>query len=330
LINIFKKNNIFTLLYLIVFLVLIRLTPFFYKIPIVFDAKAPLAQLLFSWLSSLNNYYYISIISASLLVLLQAWLVNYFVSKHAIISTHTYLPAFFFIIFNSIYAEQLLLSPQLISNLFFVLMFGRLCNLYQSEKGLYIVLDASFYLGLAVLFNYDALVFLPFILLSVLIVTSFSLRFILITIFGVIMPVYFLGVVFYLTDHLNNLLIIFQNSLNRTYIDSISINWTKVIPWILITLLVLISSFKLQADYFKNTVKNRRILLIIMLFVLFACILLLIDNNNIIYSLSYLTIPFSMVISYFFISKKLKLVKEIAVFLLISLAIFFQFIIYLI
>jgi hypothetical protein len=128
-------------------------------VPIDLNINAPLAQVTFNWITTFDNYYYFSAVSASFFVFLEAWLVNHIVAKHSILNKDSFLPALFFVLLNSLYPQQLFLSPQLIGNLFVIFMFYRLCNLYEAERPLYIVLDGGLYLGLAVLFNYDTLVY---------------------------------------------------------------------------------------------------------------------------------------------------------------------------
>lgn len=323
--NLFRNNSIFAFVFLIVFTVLIRLLPFLRIIPIDLNINAPLAQFIFNWVSTFDDYYFFSAVSASVLVILQAWMVNHLVVKHTILEKDSFLPALLFVLLNSLYPQQMFLNPQLIGNVFIILMFQRLCNLYEAEKPLYIVLDSGLYLGMAVLFNYDTLVYLPFILISVILMTYFNIRFILATIFGIILPIYLLGVMFFMMDTLNDLIIIIHNSLNRTYLSNISINWNKIVPWFLITAIVLVSGISLQANYFKNKVKTRRILFTLALFIVISILLALIEDHNVVFAICYLSVPISIVMANYFLSKKLVVLKEILFFSLVAAAVLYQY-----
>jgi hypothetical protein len=299
--------------------------PFLRIIPIDLNINAPLAQFIFSWISTFDDFYFFSAVIASFLVLLQSWMVNKLVINHSILIKDSFLPALLFILLNSFYPQQMFLSPQLIGNLFIILMFQRLCNLYDSEKPLYIVLDSGLYLGMAVLFNYDTLVYLPFILISVILMTSFNIRFILASIFGLILPIYLLGVLFFMMDNLNDLIIIINNSLNRNYLNSISINWNKIIPWFLISIIVFVSGISLQLNYFKNKVKTRRILITLALFIVISVLLTLIEDHNVVFAVCYLSVPVSIVMANYFMSKKLVILKEILFFSLVIAAVIYQY-----
>lgn len=323
--NLFRNNSIFAYVFLIVFTVLIRLYPFIRIIPIDLNINAPLAQFIFSWVSTFDDYYFFSAVSASFFVLLQAWMVNNLVINHSILNKDSLLPALLFVLLNSFYPQQLFLSPQLIANIFIILMFQRLCNLYESEKPLYVVLDSGLYLGMAVLFNYDTLIYLPFILISVILMTYFNIRFILASIFGLILPIYLLGVLFFMMDNLNDLIIIINNSLNRNYLNSISINWNKIIPWFLIAIIVFVSGISLQLNYFKNKVKTRRILVTLALFILISILLTLIEDHNVVFAICYLTVPVCIVMANYFMSKRLVILKEILFLSLVIAAVIYQY-----
>jgi hypothetical protein len=299
--------------------------PFLQVIPIDLNINAPLAQFIFNWVSTFDDYYYFSAVSASILVVLQAWMVNHLVVKHSILLKDSFLPALLFVLLNSFYPQQMFLNPQLIANLFIILMFQRLCNLYESEKPLYIVLDSGLYLGMAVLFNYDTLIYLPFILISVILMTYFNIRFILASFFGLILPIYLLGVLFFMMDNLNDLIIIINNSLNRNYLNSISINWNKIIPWFLITVIVFASGISLQLNYFKNKVKTRRILITLVLYIVISVLLTLIEDHNVVFAVCYLSVPVSIIMANYFMSKRLIILKEILFFSLVVAAVLYQY-----
>lgn len=324
--NLFRNNNVFAFILLIVFAIIIRLLPFLSVITIDLNINAPLAQVTFNWITTFDDYYYFSAVTATLMVLLQAWLLNHLVSKHSILNKDSYMPALMFVMLNSLYPQQLFLNPQLIGNLFIILMFQRLCNLYESEKPLYIVLDSGLFLGMAVLFNYDTLIYLPFILISVILMTYFNIRFLLASIFGILLPIYLLGVVFFINDNFNDLLLIVNNSLERTYLNELDVNWIKIIPWFLVVAIVFVSGISLQSHYFKNKVKTRRILFTVVLYIIISLLLVLIEDHNIVFAICSISVPVSIVMANYFVNSRLAILKETLFFLLIAAAITYQYI----
>jgi hypothetical protein len=115
--------------------------------PYGYIQTAPLARIIFPFMQDLSNHLLWSYIISAVLIFLQALLINYIVTQHGILYKDTLLPGLFFVILNSFYPQQAELTPQLISTTFIILLFQRLCFLYESPNPLLIVFDAGMYLG---------------------------------------------------------------------------------------------------------------------------------------------------------------------------------------
>jgi len=309
---------------MIIVAVLLKLPVLLAPHPHTFIQTAPLANTLFTFLQTLPNYIFVSYVAATSLVIIQAVFLNYVVVQHGILYKDTVLPGLMFILINSLYPQQAELTPQLISNTFVILMFQRLCFLYESTNPLLLVLDAGMYLGMALLFNYDVAVFLPYILISVLIFTSFNVRYLALSVIGIAIPLYFAAVIFYLNDQLGPVIEFTRQSLSRTLLKPSLGGYDLLIPAIILVPLLLISSINLQLNFFRNKVKTRRILQSIALLFFFGALGLVIENTNFIYALFYLSIPFSIVIAYYFISDKRAVLKEMLFFALIGMCIYYN------
>lgn len=323
--NLFRNNTLFSITGLVLITVLLRLSSFFITHHADLNIDAPLAQFVFGFISATGDDYYFSVISATILILAQALLLNYITSAHGILYKDSLLPALLYVVLNSLYPEQLFLTPQLIANTFILLLFQRLCHLYESHNPLYIVLDAGLYLGIAVLFNYDLLIYLPFILISVIIMTSFNLRYLIVAIVGMILPVYFTGVLFFLTDHFNDLKQILERSFERHYFTHLTIDPYKLAPWIILAPVFIVASFALQQNFFKNRVKTRRLLLDVSLLFVFATLSVIVEDKNFVFSLYFFSIPISIICAYYFISQRLFYLKELFFVMLLLCVVYYQF-----
>jgi hypothetical protein len=301
-----------------------KLPSFIHLHPYEFIQTAPLARILFPFISNTGNYLLWSYIINAVIIFLQALLLNYIVSQHGILYKDTMLPGLFFVLLNSFYPQQAELTPQLISNTFIILLFQRLCFLYESQNPLLIVFDAGMYLGLGILFNYDLSIFLPFILISVVIFTSFNLRYLVISIIGIAVPLYFTAIAFYMNDNFNELLFYVKQSFEKELLKTFNTSFTQFIPWIILLPIVFISGFELQQNFFRNKVKTRRIIQSVGLMFLFGVFSLFIENTNYIYAICYLSVPMSIITAYYFISEKRFLLKEFIVFSLIALSFYYQ------
>lgn len=262
---------------------------------------------------------------AILLLIIQALMINYISSSHEVLYKNTVLPGLFFVLLNSIYPEQLQLTPQLISNTFLILLFNRLCYLYESSQPLFLVFDAGMLLGVGLLFDYDLIIYLPFILISVLYMTSFNLRYWMVAILGIVVPSYFLGVLFYLTNHLNDFLVSFEYSVRKSYFNPIGITFKESLIWILIIPAFVFSTIELQANFLRNKVKSRRIQLIILVLLLFGIISVLAENQGYIFGLSFLAVSLSYLLANYFVRSSRKWLKEMLFLGMIGCMIFYHY-----
>jgi hypothetical protein len=289
-----------------------------------FIQNAPLARMFFGFVTTIPNYYFWSMVMAAVLLFLQALFINYIVTSQGVLYKESFMPALVFLLINSFFPQQNELTPQLISNTFVLLLFQRLCYLYESQNPLLVVLDAGLYLGLGILFNYDLLLFLPFILISVVIFTSFNLRYLVISLIGIMVPLYFTGIFFYVTDRFDELLLYIYQSLEHKYLKPIESDWIMLLPWTIILPITISAVFTLQRNFFRNKVKTRRIMQSIYLMLFFGVAGLFFDNVNYIYAIVYLSVPLSIVVAYYFISDKRFWLKEMIFMLLVGLAFYYQ------
>lgn len=289
-----------------------------------FIQNAPLATVFFGFITTLPNYYFWSVVMAAVLVFLQALFINYIVTSQGILYKDSFMPALIFLLLNSFFPQQTELTPQLISNTFVLLLFQRLCYLYESQNPLLVVLDTGLYLGIGILFNYDLLVFLPFILISVVISTSFNLRYLVVSLIGIMVPLYFTGIFFYVTDRYDELLMYIRQSFEHKYFKPIESDWVRLVPWILVLPVAISAVFTLQKNFFRNKVKTRRIMQSVYLMLLFGVGGLFFENVNYIYAIVYLSVPLSIVVAYYFISDRRFWLKEMIFITLVGLAFFYQ------
>lgn len=315
--KIFQQTNLFSAAILLLLLIILRLFAFTSDYLPDISASAPLANLLFARLKNLENYHLISIMAAASFIYIQALFVNYMGSSHNILYKHSYLPSLFYVILNSIYKEQLYLSPQIISNTFFIIMVFRLCSLYENNKPILLILDCGMLLGIAILFNYDAIVFLPFILLSVVSITNFNLRYVFAAVLGILIPIYFATVLFFLFNNIQLFKQSVINSFSNVSLKAIDIGYLKNIPLFVIIPVFFISLIKLQFNFFKNNVKTRRLLFMMGLLAVFGSIMLFLDNISYVYATCYISVAISFAMAYFFLTTKRLIFKEILIWLLI-------------
>lgn len=322
--NLFRQNTLFAGILLFLITVGLRVPAYLHLSPYEYIQNAPFARLSFTFIAALPNALFWSLMFSSTLTFLQAVFLNYIVTSQGILYRDSFLPALFYVLLNSFFIQQTELTPQLISTTFILLLFQRLCYLYESQNPHLVVLDAGLYLGIGILFNYDLFLFLPFILVSVVVFTSFNIRYLIISLIGILVPLYFTGIYFYVTNRFDELIGYIQQSFEHKELRTIETNWIRLIPWGVIAPLTALSIIGLQQNFFRNKVKTRRITQSLYLMLFFGIVGLFFENVNYIYALCYLSVPASIFLAYYFISTNRILLKELLFFALLGLSIYYQ------
>jgi hypothetical protein len=322
--NLFRRPSLLAGIMLFIIALLLRTPAFLHLAKYEFIQTAPFARLFFGYWSALPNIFFWSLMFNGILLFLQAMFLNYIVNSQGILYKNTFLPGLVFLIINSFFLQQNELTPHLISNTFLLLLFQRLCYLYESPNPLLVVLDAGLYLGVGVLFNYDLLVFLPFILISVVLIRSFNIRYLIISIIGLFLPLYFTGVYFYTTDRFAELWLYIIQSFETKNLMVNESDSSRLAPWAIVVPIIAVAVFNLQQNFFRNKVKTRRIIQMVYLFLPIGFASVFLDNNNYMYSIIYGSVPISILIGYYFISERRFWLKEVLFLTLLFMCFFFQ------
>ncbi|MEO6884293.1 MAG: DUF6427 family protein [Bacteroidia bacterium] len=152
---------------------------------------------------ALQNSAFLSVLIAFLLVIGEAFLLNYIVNKHEIAEKKSQLPAMFYILFMSNSKPMLSLHPILIAHLFILLMLNKLMNSYRKDSAFSDVFDASLLLAVASFFYLPTLVFIPILWISFIIFRPFIWREWVISIFGLLTPFLFLAFFYFWKNDLS-------------------------------------------------------------------------------------------------------------------------------
>ena len=323
--QLFRSNTLFALISFVLLGIGMRLAGFLGFSEATKQSMSPLAQWLFKWMSLNAPMAWQSALIAGLLLIIQAFFINYIAASQQILYKESVMPGLFFIFLCSLYPNQLELTPQLIANTFLILLVYRLCYLYEAPKPIFPVLDAGMMLGLGLLFDFDLIIYLPFILLSVLYMASFNLRHLLVALLGMALPVYFLAAILFLNDSQGKLLELWQYTIDKSFLKPIGVTWEKSFIWFLLLPILVISLIQFQLNFFRNKVKTRRVQLMIGIMLPFGIISIFAGDYGFELGLSYLAIPFSFILANFYVRTSCKWFKEISFLLFLFGLIYYQY-----
>lgn len=202
-IQFFKSNNPASYILLPVFALVLWIPGFFLEQNIVFQNSMPLYEVLARPFVGIP---FLTTILAFILIVGEAFLLNYIVNENEVLSSPSFLPALFYIVYMSNSAEKLMLHPLLFANFFMLLAINKLVSSYRKNTAFSQAFDAGLLFSVATLFYLPSFVFLPLLGIGLFIFRPFNWREWLISFLGVLVPFTFVLTYYFWYDSLDYLL----------------------------------------------------------------------------------------------------------------------------
>lgn len=314
-IRIFRNNQPLNLILLLIMVFILRGSIFLNNSPANgIWLSAPLSNNLDEWLNSkLNNPQIFYNLFSLLLLLIEAIYLNYILIKHNFFFKNSYLPALFYVLVNSLYPAMLGHSSQLLAAFFLIVVLDKLFSLYDNENAVTKIIDAGVFTGIAALFSFDALMFLPFVVYSVASIRPFKLREVVLSACGLFIPLYVLAVIYFLKGDVETVKNGFFIVNTATNINAIQFSYENITPLIIALPLSVIAFFMYQNDIGRNNVKTRKIQNVVLVMLFFSVGSAFFSKPSFVYSLPYISIPLGIILSYYFLLERKKgdAIKEI-------------------
>ena len=199
----FKSNNASA--YIFIPLLALALWVFGYIHPVAIPPVRHAMPLFEIITGSLSNIW-VNISLALVLVIAQAFLLNYIVNENEVLTRPSFLPALLYIIFMSSNKAMFVLHPLIFGNFFLLLAMHRLLSSYRKDKAFSQFFDAGFLIAVATLFYFPYVAFFPLLAAALVILRPFNWREWLISICGALSPYILIATVYFLRDLLDYLL----------------------------------------------------------------------------------------------------------------------------
>ena len=136
----------------------------------------------------LNNFHYLATLIAFILIVCEAFLLNYIVNENEILTKPSFLPALFYIVFMSNDSTLLMLHPLLFANFFLLLAINKIISSYRKDNAFSNAFDAGILLSLSTLFYFPCIVFLPILGIGFILFRPFNWREWIISFIGILLP----------------------------------------------------------------------------------------------------------------------------------------------
>ena len=301
LIKFFKSNNASSFVFLPLIAAAIWVLTFIIPSQINVKQSMPFFELITA--GGLLPFWATSVI-AFLLIISQAFLLNYIINKNEAINAQSYVPALVYIIFMSNSSQMLELHPPLFANLFLLFAISTLISSYRQDVAFSEAFDVGFLISIATLFYFPYIVFLPLIGIGLIIFRPFIWREWVISLIGVLVP-YLLVTTYYFWNNTLDYLW-YDKMLAPVLNQELVFNFPKsvYVTFGISVFIILISFSKLFKNLNTGAQKSKKsIVLLVWFFILSLTSLLVIPTVSAIY-LSALAIPCSVFCANYFMNVK--------------------------
>jgi len=186
LLKIFRQNLLISSILLLPYTILVRLHDFIYPQPV----EAHDGGILYDLIISVCKTGMTQSVVAVILIFIQAWMINYMVSRNRLTKNFTSLAGIIYILFMSACVDMHGLNPIIVANTFIILFFQELFYIYKKPRSAMYLFNAGFYLGMATLVFFPVIAFVIVGLLGILIINVISIKRMLQFLIGVSAPIY--------------------------------------------------------------------------------------------------------------------------------------------
>jgi hypothetical protein len=323
-IRFFKSNNASALIFLPLFA--IAIWAFGFISPAIVEVKhsMPLYELIVRPFSTIH---WLETLVGLILVVGEAFLLNYIVNENEVLSKQSYLPALFYILFMSNNNDMLLLTPPLFANLFILFAINKLLSSYRKDNAFSQAFDAGLLISVATLFYFPYIVFLPLLGVSLIIMRPFNWREWVISFLGVLIPYIFVVTFYFWNDKLDYLF--FDKMFYPITRHKLTTAFPKSFYFMIGTgwLILLFSIGKLFQGVGIGSQKTKKSIILLVWFFFFSALSVLMAPEISTKYFSPLAIPAAVFCGNYFANIKKQWWPEFLLLLLLS-SIFFNLIVY--
>lgn len=193
----FRTNQFVANIFLLLYAVVVRGSVFMRSETFTLSQPGIFSELLYQWIPPYSTE---GFVLATVLVFIQAVIINIVVGKNRIANEISLLPGMFYVLLSSAFSEFLYLSPLILANTFYIIVLMELFSSYRKYSAAAAIFNIGLWSGIASLF-YGSYFFLFILGMAGLgILRSFNFREQLMAISGLLTPYILAGTYFFLTN----------------------------------------------------------------------------------------------------------------------------------
>lgn len=254
---------------------------------------------------------------------LGAVLISYYTVRQEVVEKTNYIPSFLYVFFGAITLNNTLLHPSLVANVFILASLIYVTDTYREEHVLSKIFNGALFTSLATFFYINYAFFIIFYFIALMILRPFNWREWLVTILGLIAPVFIYSCIGYLANitfmdfftYLLNLFTNFQKPLLSEYFYPL---------FFCLIILLLLGAGKHFTKGLGAKVKTQKNMSLMYWLLLLSVVNFFSKNNTSYFPLIASVIPMSVLLSdYFYNIRQLKISNTLLFLLLASGALLF-------
>lgn len=244
-------------------------------------------------------------------VVLESLYFGWLVQKYQLLYKTTWLPSLFFGIFSLLFPVNMNMLPAHLSGMFLLFSVNSLFKAQGKERTLPEVFSSGFFLGMAILAEPQALVFLFTLMFGMFIFKPSRILDYLQLLAGIAMPLYFYGIVAFLLPEVPALQSYLSLPLLVMEWRPLGTDWNSLITAAFGLLILFFVFIRLQQNFFKNTVKVRKYQQFMLVYFLSSVFVVTFSPQPVFQNIIYLAGPISIYLAYYFLSDKRKVLREV-------------------
>lgn len=308
-----------TILFLFIFALVIRIPGILN--PYVNTTETLDINYLAAFFNTINYYPIVGFMISTVFVFFTALVLNRICIKHELIIFPSYLPAYFFVLLNSVFVDQFYAGPVIFVNFFLIISLGSILNLYQSDNPSISIFAASTLAGLSALLNMTYIAFFIVVVIGINIFRPFNFRENLSAFLGFLMPLYIGTMVNYLVNGSYLPFHIFFPDYGQ--IGNPAWALRSALPGI--GVVGILAFIRMYRNFFRNSTKQRRSIQYMVILLITGMVLILTGKQNPRQEFALVTIPLAFVFSFYFANSRINIWKEAVNVLLIVYILYFRF-----
>ena len=299
--NIFQRSQPVSFIILPAAAVILWITGWMSHSGMVITNPMPLYYLTI-WVINPLPFAFAGVLSLAL-VISQVFHFNSIVQKHEVLNRTSYVPALTYFLMSVMIPAFTTFNPIIFANTILLFVIDKTFRIYKHSRPSALIFDSSLLIGVAAMFYLPAILFFIFFIFCLFILKPVTLKDILISLSGIMVPLIFVVTWYFLTGTLDELYskLTYRPIGNLYNPQGLELQgFTLTI--ILTAVLFITSLWKLRSGFYKSIIKVRRFYQLFFVFIIAGILSLVFSPSESPYRFMILVAPLSIFISNYLVS----------------------------